>query len=100
MTGKLPGPTRDRYGPIMEMRVALLRAGGLSTYQIALALKLRRESVERILKRPHVAALVEKFRKGLRAHGLLWTGALVVGLNPDGISSRSYPLFSGSPTRD
>jgi hypothetical protein len=75
MTGKRPGPTRDRYGPIMEMRVALLRAGGLSVYRIALALKVRRQSVDHILRRPHVAARVEDVRTGLRAHRLLRGGA-------------------------
>ena len=71
MTGKLPGPTRDRNGPIMEMKVALVRAGGLSPYRIALALKVRRQSVDHILRRPHVAAMVEDFRERLRAHKLL-----------------------------
>jgi hypothetical protein len=68
MTGKLPGPPRDRDDPIMEMRVALLRAGGLSVYRIALALTVRRQSVDHILRRPHVAAQVEHFRNGLRTH--------------------------------
>ena len=68
MTGKLPGRPRDRDDPIMEMRVALLRAGGLSVYRIALALTVRRQSVDHILRRPHVAAQVEHFRNGLRTH--------------------------------
>jgi hypothetical protein len=68
MTGKLPGPPRDRDDPIMEMRVALLRAGGLSVYRIALALTVRRQSVDHVLRRPHVAAQVEHFRNGLRTH--------------------------------
>ena len=72
MTGKRPGPTRDRNGPIMEMRVALLRAGGLSVYCIALALTVRRESVDRILKRRHTAVMVEDFRKELRAQLPSW----------------------------
>ena len=75
MTGTLLGPTRDRKGPIIETKVALMRAGRLSPYRIALALEVRRQSVDHILRRPHVAALVEDFRNGLRAHGLLRDGA-------------------------
>ena len=55
--------------------MALLRAGGLSAYGIALALKVPRQSVDHILRRLHVPALVEDFRDGLRAHGLLRAGA-------------------------
>jgi hypothetical protein len=79
MTGKRPGPTKARNSPIAvavavavtEMRVALMRAGGLSVYRIALALKVRRQSVDRILTRPHVVAMVEDFRERLRADQLL-----------------------------
>ena|SRR5882724_2672709 len=83
MIRKRPGPTRARNGPIavavavavMEMQVALMRAGGLSVYRIALALKVRRQSVDHILRRPHVAAMVEDFRERLRAQRLLRDGA-------------------------
>jgi hypothetical protein len=52
MTGKRPGPTKARNSPIavavavavVEMQVALMRAGGLSVYRIALALKVRRQA--------------------------------------------------------
>ena len=71
MTGKRPGPTRDRHGPVMETKVALMRAVSLSAYRIALMLKVRRQSVDDILKRPHVAAMVEDFRERLRALQLL-----------------------------
>jgi hypothetical protein len=93
MTGKRPGPTRDRNSPIalavavavVEMQVALMRAGGLSAYRIALALKVRRQSVEHILRRPHVAAMVEDFRERLRADQILrdWArGELATGWHP------------------
>ena len=71
MTGKLPGPTRDRNGPIIETKVALMRSVDLSAYRIALALKVRRQCVDHILRRPHVAAMVEDFRERLRALQLL-----------------------------
>ena len=71
MTGKLPGPTRDRNGPILETKVALMRAVSLSAYRIALGLRVRRQSVDHILRRPHVAAMVEDFRTRLRADQLL-----------------------------
>ena len=79
LTGKRSGPTKARNSPIavavVEMQVALMRAGGLSVYRIALALKVRRQSVEQILRRPHVAAMVEDFRTRLRAQRLLRDGA-------------------------
>lgn len=71
MTGKRPGPTRNRNGPIMETRVALMRAVFLSAYRIALALKVCRQSVDGILRRPHVAEMVEDFRTRVRADQLL-----------------------------
>ncbi len=43
---------------------------------IAVALKVRRQRVDRILTRPHVAALAEDFRKPTSAHGLLRNGDL------------------------
>ena len=55
--------------------MALLRAGGLSAYGIALALKVPRQSVDHISRWSHVPALVEDSRDGLRAHGLLRDGA-------------------------
>jgi hypothetical protein len=67
VTGKRPGPTRDRNGPIMETKVSLMRSVDLSAYRIALMLQVRRQSVEQILRRPHVAAMVEDFRTRLRA---------------------------------
>jgi hypothetical protein len=93
MTGKRPGPTKARNSPIaeavavavVEMQMALMRAGGLSVYRIALALKVRRQSVDHILRRPHVAAMVEDFRERLRADQILrdWArGALVDRLAP------------------
>jgi hypothetical protein len=51
----------------MEMKVALMRAVDLSAYRIALALRVRRQSVDEILKRPHVAVIVEDLRARLRA---------------------------------
>ena len=93
MTGKRPGPTKARNSPIaeavavavVEMQVALMRAGGLCVYRIALALKVRRQSVDDILRRPHVAAKVEDFRTRLRAGQILrdWArGALATGWHP------------------
>lgn len=52
-----------------------MRAGGVSVYRIALALKVRRQSVDDILRRPHVAAMVEDFRGRLHAQRLLRDGA-------------------------
>jgi hypothetical protein len=75
VTGKLPGPTRDRNGYIMEFKVAILRAGGISIYKIAQALRIRRQSVDDILRRPHVAAMVEDVRERLHAQRLLRDGA-------------------------
>ena len=71
MTGKQPGPTRDRNGPIMETKVALMRSVSLSARTIALTLKVRRQSVDHILRRPHVAAMVEDFRTRLRTDQVL-----------------------------
>jgi hypothetical protein len=71
MTGKGPGPTRDRNGPNMETYVALMRSVHLSAYRIALTLKVRRQRVDDILRRPHIAAMVEDFRTRLRADQLL-----------------------------
>ena len=119
MIRKRPGPTKARNDPIavavavavVEMQVALMRAGGLSVYRIALALKVRRQSVDHILRRPHVAAMVEDFRERLRAQRLLRDGAqqLLRELlrdgasewwrgNPEGISSRSKvcPRMAGT----
>ena len=91
-----------------------MRAGGLSVYRIALALKVRRQSVEQILRRPHVAAMVEDFRTRLRAQRLLRDGAQQLlrellrdgaseyGANPEGISCRGWSLLrcrnSGPPS--
>jgi hypothetical protein len=86
MTGKRSGPATDRYGPVMEMKVALLRASGISVYCIALALTMRRQSVDLILRRPHVAARVENARTGLRAQGP------IARLRPSGPAPRSYSL--------
>jgi hypothetical protein len=47
-----------------------MRSVYLSAYRIALVLKVRRQSVDRILGRPHVAAMVEDFRKLASAHGV------------------------------
>jgi hypothetical protein len=71
MTGKRPGPTRDRNDPIMETKVALMRSVSLSARTIALALKVRRQTVDHILRRPHVAAMVEDFRMRFRAYQAL-----------------------------
>ena len=92
MTGKRPGPTSDRDGPIMETQVALMRAVYLSTYRIALGLKVRRQSVDRILRRPHVAAMVEDFRTRIARTNYCGTGPPSGGgAHPDGISSRDGP---------
>ena len=100
MTGKLPGPTRDRYGPVMEMKVALLRASGISVYRIALALKVRRQGVDQILRRPHVAARVENARTGLRAQGLLRDSGLValrLALTPRAVSPPAHGGYCRRP---
>jgi len=107
MSGKRPGPTKARNSPIavavavavMEMRVALMRAGGLSVYRIALGLKVRRQSVEQILRRPHVAAMVEDFRERLRTDQLLrdWASKALTDLLSECSLFRSSRIGASSP---
>jgi len=107
LTGKRLGPTKARKSPIavavavagVEMRVALVRAGGWSVYGIALALKVRRQRVEQILRRPHVVAMLEDFRKRLRADQLSrdWASKALTDLLSECSRFRSSKIGASSP---
>lgn len=81
----------------METQVALMRAVHLPAYRIALALKVRRQSVDQILRRPHVAVMVEDVRERLHALQLLRDGACEWGeANPDGSLPAAGPSSDGA----